>query len=361
MRRAQVLRFSPITAREVSTDFWASLSAARFFLATWVLFAHTYNFGPAARAMPVPSSNALLAVYCFLAISGFSIHHSILVKPLNYASRRVARIMPSHLASVVLALFAYALGGGTLFDGHGNPWPHPSFNEWLGCFLLLQALLPVAAAVLFPSWSLSIEVIYYAIAPLLQRTALVVPVGLVVVSCAFCFLRPYISELYIGSDTYGFSVGAMLWAWLAGWLAYGGREKIWAYTLCMGAGTLVIWIDPLLSGFFNYACWSIVITLLWFGDAVCISTSTRSLAQYLGELSYPLYITHYPLLFLLYNFALKSNPNWNWGVIQVFVVGSSTMIIYHFIDRPCRGWAAARLKSTVPVGYCVDRSKRNLI
>src|SRR5438445_222723 len=107
MRLAQVLLSSPIAARKVSKELWASLSATRFFLATWVLFAHTYNFGTAARAMPVPSSNALVSVYCFLAISGFSIHHSISAQPQNYGGRRVARILPSHLASVLLALIAY--------------------------------------------------------------------------------------------------------------------------------------------------------------------------------------------------------------------------------------------------------------
>lgn len=355
MRFAQILRSAPIPARKVSQELWASLSATRFFLATWVLFAHTYNFGTAARAMPVPSTNALVSVYCFLAISGFSIHHSISAQPLSYAGRRVARILPTHLASVFLALLAYALGGFILFDGHGNPWPHPSFGEWLGCLLLLQAILPIAAAVLFPSWSLSIEVMYYALAPLLQRMVLTVPILLVLVSCAFCFLRPYISQLYIGSDTYGLSAGAMLWAWLAGWLAYAAKEKAWAYVLCVGAGTFAIWIDPLLSGFFNYASWTAILTLLWFGDTLNIGPRMQSLADYLGELSYPLYIVHYPLLFLVYNVALKSNPNWNWGILQVCFVGSATIIIYHFIDRPGRSWFAACLRDGFAAASAVGR------
>jgi peptidoglycan/LPS O-acetylase OafA/YrhL len=355
MRLGLVLRSSPIPPRKVSNDLWASLSAARFLLATWVLFAHTYNFGTAARAMPVPSSNALVSVYCFLAISGFSIHHSISAQSQSYVGRRVARILPAHLASVLLAFLAYALGGAILFDGHGNPWPAPSLFEWLGCLLLLQAALPVAAAVLFPSWSLSIEVMYYGLAPLLQRTALMVPILLIVVSCAFCFLRPYISQLYIGSDTYGLSAGAMLWAWLAGWLGYSAREKLWAYVFCVGVGIFAVWIDPLLTGLFNYACWTLVLTLLWFGDAVCIGAKTRDLAHYLGELSYPLYIIHYPLLFLLYNVALKSNSNWNWGILQVCVVGSATIIIYHFIDKPCRGWLAPSLRHGFPAGNAVVR------
>src|SRR5207248_3751599 len=125
-----------------------------------------------------------------------------------------------------------------------------------------QAVLPIAIAVLFPSWSLSIEAVYYAFAPLLKRMNMIAPTVLVVVSFGFCCLRPYISQLYVGSDTYGLSIGAMWWAWLAGWLAYATPEKVWAYALCVSVGCVSVWIDPLLLGFFNYACWTLVLTLL---------------------------------------------------------------------------------------------------
>ena len=50
--------------------FWPVLGALRFLLAMWVLFDHTYNFGPADRAIPVLTRSGLMAVMCFFVISG---------------------------------------------------------------------------------------------------------------------------------------------------------------------------------------------------------------------------------------------------------------------------------------------------
>src|ERR1700733_8297278 len=87
---------------EQNSNIWPLLAGLRFFFAAWVLFDHTYNFGPADRAMPVFTKSGLVAVLCFFVISGFSIHYSIATKPAGYLTRRFWRIMPSQVLSVVV-------------------------------------------------------------------------------------------------------------------------------------------------------------------------------------------------------------------------------------------------------------------
>lgn len=328
-----------------SADVWATLGYARFLLATWVLFAHTHNFCVEENAIPVPSKNALVAVYCFLAISGFSIHHSISSRPSGYLFRRFWRIAPTHFVSVLLALVAYWSVGPILSDGRGNPWPMPPISSWVFAFFLLQALVPIARiAVLFPSWSLSIESAYYALALMLFRAKRARwIVGACLCSLLFCLIRPKISSLYVGSDTYGISILALAWAWIGGWLLRSETGKL-ARLLFVGViGSVAISLDTLLEGWFNHLAWWLTLYLMAYSRGEFFSRLTRSVGNYLGELSYPLYLVHYPVIFLFYNAFLKTHQSINTGFVHVFVAVFTAGILLHFFDFPLRYWALARM------------------
>src|SRR5437764_14595456 len=86
---------------------WPLLAGLRFFFAAWVLFDHTYNFGPADRAMPIFTQSGLVAVMCFLVISGFSIHHSIVNRPEGYGASRFWRIGRINIVAVAIRWLAY--------------------------------------------------------------------------------------------------------------------------------------------------------------------------------------------------------------------------------------------------------------
>ena len=55
---------------EGESNIWPLLAGLRFFFATWVLFDHTYNFGPADRAMPIFTKSGLVAdvLFCDLGL-----------------------------------------------------------------------------------------------------------------------------------------------------------------------------------------------------------------------------------------------------------------------------------------------------
>ncbi|MBO4993516.1 MAG: acyltransferase, partial [Alistipes sp.] len=67
----------------------------------------------------------------------------------------------------------------------------------------------------------------------------------------------------------------------------------------------------------------------------------------LGELSYPLYIVHYPIMYLFYAWLIE-NRYYTLGQtlgVSALVVGSSILLAYACLklyDEPVRRWLAAR-------------------
>lgn len=159
-------------------------------------------------------------------------------------------------------------------------------------------------------------------------------------SIVFCILRPKISNLYIGSDTFGISVIALLWAWLSGWIVYTNVNRVWWLMLTGCTGSVAIVVDPLLNGWFNHVIWWTTLLVCLFAKGNFLNAFARKLGNYLGDLSYPLYLTHYPVLFLSYNWILKNHFSLNFGITQVLIALSASCLIYHFVDYPLRKRAA---------------------
>jgi peptidoglycan/LPS O-acetylase OafA/YrhL len=346
------VKVSELPTRPLNQGTWPLLSGLRFLFATWVLFAHTYNFGLHSRAMPVPSQSGLVAVVCFFAISGFSIHHSIKTRPSGYYRRRFWRIFPIHITAVTLALAGYAVLGH-IFDGHGREYPIPGAFQWLQYYLLIQVFFyPNYIDVLFPMWSLSIEAIYYAIAPaiipLTHRTLLIFVAASGV---ALLFWR-FFGEAAIAP--YGLQIFTFAWAWLAGWIAY-GRPRNW-----IAAGLLIIvgwifiksqpeqfWLVNKISIMSTYSSWAVTVILLFFPLQLSLSELTKRGLNYLGDISFPLYLIHYPVLFALTSSIFKTHPEWNYGIVHVIVSFAAASIVYRFIDKPYRHFGEGSIPTPV--------------
>jgi peptidoglycan/LPS O-acetylase OafA/YrhL len=326
-------------------QFWSVLAGLRFLLAIWVLFDHTYNFGPADRAMPVFTKSGLMAVMCFFVISGFSIHHSIETNPVGYGRRRFWRIFPVHAISIGIGWSAWSVLG---FSGsYATPQIPPTTWEFLGYFLLLEAFVPLTIPFFFPSWSLSIEVLYYICAPLLKRfgTSQIIP-ALMIASCSLFVAWSYIRDQYIAL-AYGFAAFALLWAWLGGWVAYARpNNRVYLAGLIVG-GLVSLWtqakyfaIVDIESAAGNAIAWMTVLGVVFWRLHSGASARVCATLDYLGEISYPLYLLHYPVLFALTSSILKAHPEFNYGIVQVAVALGSAVIAHSYVEKPLRAYSA---------------------
>jgi peptidoglycan/LPS O-acetylase OafA/YrhL len=322
--------------------FWPVLACIRFLLSMWVLFDHTYNFGPAERAIPVLTKSGLMAVMCFFVISGFSIRHSIVVKPEGYFRRRFWRIFPINALAVFIGWFAWSVFG--LSGGYGTPQIPPTAWDFIGCLLLLEVIVPVMVPFFFPAWSLSVEALYYACAPLFKRIdgRRIIP-ALMIASCVFFIAWPFLRDEYIAARySYEFAAMGMLWAWLAGWVAYGQPKNLVYLTGLILGGLVCMWsqaayftIVDVTSAVTTVVAWVGVLLAVFFRLGK-VEGLPSCIFEYLGEISFPIYLLHYPVLFALTSSIFKRYPDLNYGIVQVAIAVLCGMAAYQYVDKPLR-------------------------
>lgn len=322
--------------------FWPILGGVRFLLAIWVLFDHTYNFGPAERAIPVLTKSGLMAVMCFFVISGFSIHHSIATRPAGYLRRRVLRILPLNALAVLIAWLAWSMFGTS--GGYLAPAKPPTPLQFIGCMLLLEAVLPIMISFLYPAWSLSIEAVYYLLAPLFKRLDGRPHIPAMMIASGLSFVAfPLFPDDYVADhSSFWLTALVMLWAWLAGWVAYRQPRDL-RYLIGLGIAGLAGVATQ--AKFFDVAGFAsaAVNCVAWIGTLVLVfyrvgevGGRTAAAFEYLGELSFPLYILHYPVLFAVSSSLFKHYPNLNYGITQVIVSIAAAILAYHLVDKPLR-------------------------
>ena len=126
------------------------------------------------------------------------------------------------------------------------------------------------------------------------------------------------------------------------WLCSAGVVVLLAMPHVGGEGRL--W----LNGVYDAVCVLLLFPLLVYMGASGKATDpvTSKVCKFLGDISYPLYIVHYPFMYLYYSWVWKNGLTFREslpGVAAVFVV--SILLAYLFLkvyDEPVRRWLTAR-------------------
>jgi peptidoglycan/LPS O-acetylase OafA/YrhL len=299
-----------------------------------VLINHCYSFLPLPRTGWTQIGalfDGQAAVYGFLFISGYSIAHS-LRHPKGFYLRRVRRIMPLYLAGLTLGLCVAAAAGGSVTMPDGEIITTPHLWPFVGNALLLQGWICGPLICDGPLWTLSLEAFYYAIAPLLSRANPWTLCLLVWISAAAAFR----CKQSIWNMRWGYTELVMAWTWLLGFHWYRQRK-----------GTTFVLVLVMGCFFGRFGAFDLSDVTIVFSAAVLMAAPTipvplplRTPLLYLGELSYPLYIFHWPTIVGLFALRGVLDPvAWAAGSIGVSMLG------YHLIDQLFRTSPAARSKS----------------
>ena len=90
--------------------------------------------------------------------------------------------------------------------------------------------------------------------------------------------------------------------------------------------------------------------IVWLGASGTTTDKTSTgVCKFLGDISYPLYIVHYPVMYLFYAWLIKNNLctlSETWPVV-VGVYASCVILAYAVLklyDEPVRKWLVAKLK-----------------
>ncbi|MFZ0590704.1 MAG: acyltransferase [Bryobacteraceae bacterium] len=130
-----------------------------------------YHFGRTATATSFPGlfpflHGAAFVLQFFFILSGFVLGHTYLTRNLiarEFYAKRLARVYPLYLLALVACApsFIVQIPHGTLMQGIATAVSAP---------LLLQSLSPITAMTWnYPAWSVSVEVLFYGLFPVVRK------------------------------------------------------------------------------------------------------------------------------------------------------------------------------------------------
>lgn len=280
---------------------WAILGALRFLLAMVVVCNHLILVIP-ARELPASLHafrlmDGFTAVFCFLIVSGFSIAASVEKDRDGFYQRRIRRLSPVYYGCLLWSIVPVAVAQNHLYDvaGHSmeiafSSLPLTALSAIVGLNFIAVSSWPTFGQ----SWSLTCEIVYYAFAPILVRFKWL-PVFAFIISLGLYFATPAIfwfewPTLVIAPK--------LAWFWLMGWLLYQYRQR-WLVHVVHGSILSCVYMIHN-----NGACIYAPVTLAITWAVFVIANHPRfsglrmNFCDWLGDLSYPLYLSHVATMML---------------------------------------------------------------
>jgi peptidoglycan/LPS O-acetylase OafA/YrhL len=312
---------------QIVASRWAILATLRFFLASSValghfaLFVHPDPTGLLGDGYLNPGS----AVFGFFILSGFSIAASVEREMSGFYRRRIVRIWPLYLATIAfgLALQILAPNGFTLPLGLHVP-PATGMTT-LASLLMLQTVVAGPVPFVGQIWSLSPEWWHYMLAPLLKNVGNGVLAAWIALSLiAFLTINPPPGR-GINVLTHGLPFLNLSWLWITGFLYYRIEGT--------AAGFFVLAAPSVFSltvGHFTGATLFISIFVLLLSSEFRLSPRMVKVGNFLGDLSFPLYLFHAPAMIL----ALRLGSKWSFVTLStMFLVPLAAL---YLVDYPSR-------------------------
>lgn len=323
------------------------MAATRFVLSMIVFFGHM-------EIDWVKDYGELAAVVGFFIISGFSIGNSITQRPQRYIIRRIWRIWPTYLFSFFCCTLPVAYFAVERHFKYFNGEQPITWQMVLGNLFMLQGLLVVVLEANAPIWTLALEEWYYLFAPVFRRCKSWMLAFLILASVTLYVHARELGWVRFAGKTGGISHACFLWAWLIGFFFYRHRNSVraqmallllpvWAlkwnelggarapFTL-LASGLVIVFGGKILS--YAQRLPEVIVELEYKrGKVAAIKwIHVRQFLVFLGNVSYPLYIIHMPILYV---FKIVGYDNWI--LLEIVTVFAASTLVYYFIDKPNRG------------------------
>ena len=300
---------------------WNLLAGTRFVLAAVVVFGHVRWLGtPTPTFVRLTDFCPYTAVVCFLIISGYSISHSIETRPDGFLTRRFARIYPLYALSILAALVP-----GVLLHLLSQRTP----RDLVLNLFMLEGYRGLSITGNGVTWTLTLEAGFYLITPMLRRLGSAPLIGLAAASALAFVAYPRLHLDYYGRLTHGLPMLFLGWAWLAGFIYYRWRARPWAGTALLAVVIALMAVNPLWTERWHEvtaAAALLTVAVASTGETRVPQSVGRVLA-YLGDLSYPLYLFHAPVILVMADYLHVRNP---WVPTAVSAAVGAVMLV---VDR----------------------------
>lgn len=376
-----MLNPDPLPVAEDARPRYELLDGLRGIAAMLVIWYHFFE-GFATSPTDQVINHGYLAVDFFFVLSGFVIgyaYHNRWKSGMTagrFMLRRVIRLHPMVVLSVILGAVAWLVQGSVKWDG--TPVPADNLLVALLLGLILIPVFPGAGAdvrgngEMFPlngpSWSLFFEYIGSILYALILHRLSIRALRAVVIVSGLCLAASAFSNMsgayHIGMGwtlaDYGFLGGffRLSFSFSTGLLLSRTFRKrkirgaFWICTAIMAALMVCPYIGGPEPSVWNAVYDSVAIlfifpVLVYVGACGTTTDSfSTGLCSFLGELSYPVYVVHYPVMYLFYAWVWANGYSFPevWPVCCALFAGIILMawLAFQFYDTPVRAWLSAR-------------------
>ena len=329
-------------------------------------------------------NHGYLAVDFFFILSGFVIGYAYddrwkKMKKKDFFKRRLIRLQPMIIIGAVLGVITFFIQGGVMWNG-----TKVAFSMIMIALLLQLFLIPAmpgsGAEVrgngeMFPlngpSWSLFFEyignILYTLILRKLSTRALMVLVLVSGAGLAVFAVGNFsgFGHLGVGWTMTDYSlIGGflrLLFSFSAGLLIsrifrpVRIRGAFWICSLAVIVLLSVPYIgngeSPWMNGLYDAICTIIIFPVLVYFGASGMTTDkiTTGMCKLLGDISYPLYMVHYPFMYLFYAYVWKNGLAFaqTWSLTLVVFFGNILLayLSLKLYDEPIRKFLTKRFSA----------------
>ena len=326
-----------------------------------------------------------IAVDFFFILSGFVISYAYddrwgKMSTWQFFKRRLVRLHPMLVMGAVIGALAFAFVGFGKWDGTVAP------VEWvMTAMLLTMFMIPAVPGVPYevrgngemfplngPAWSLFFEYLGNIIYALVIRrlSTRMVAVLAAVLGClhAWFFVGNVSGYDMVGVgwtiDEINFWGGLvrMLFPFTVGVLlarTFRPRKMKGAFWVCSAMLVVLFsvpYISPLknmdisVNSLYEVVCITVVFPfVVWLGACgVSSSGVVTRMNRILGDLSYPLYIVHYPIMYVFYAWLIEKKyytlqDCWSVATLVVILSIMLALLCMKLYDEPVRRWLARQL------------------
>jgi peptidoglycan/LPS O-acetylase OafA/YrhL len=313
-------------------------------------------------------AHGYLAVDFFFCLSGFVIAYAYDTRIAGmglktFIKLRLIRLQPLVIIGSILGLLTF------LFDPFSNLYEVYGFKETVLLFITSTFLIPYPVVSeryfnLFnlnaPSWSLFWEyvanLVYATI--LFKVTKKVLP-ALVVMAAAVLFYVSYSSGSLLGGwsgGTFFDGLARISFSFLMGMLIY---RFNWIIKNKLGlVGMSALLLLAFLTPYNEQWNWLVdfLIVAIYFpilislGAGASLASKHYKINRFSGDISYPLYMTHYPFMWIFANYVTVEKPSMaqlNWVIpVSVILLIILSYLVTKFLDSPIRSYLKNTLKAS---------------
>lgn len=318
---------------------WDILSGLRFLLALIVAAAHLSLSTDAAPVRILAGLGAFEAILGFLVISGYSIGSSIQKKPNGFFLRRMERIYPVYLASILIVALA-----------------ERSFTNFHIADLFFLNHIITGSSFVGPAWTLAVEVWLYALAPLFVRMRVrslqFIAVGSFLLYCGYTAGRTLFHWNYYSGTSYGLNLPLLAFMWIAGFcisMEKGHPRRSFALLAALIIGHLVttvaiecghslkhhnmvgFWTGFLPGFLMRIGTLALVYFCFRYGlTRIHVPKKLKLPLRFAGDISYPLYLVHLPAFALCVQLGFN---NWPMKLLSALLLSAVVFVSVDFYSK----------------------------